>query len=271
MIREADGRYYASFVVERDAQPLPPCDRETGVDVGLASLAVTSGGLVIPNPRFLRKAERRLGKAQRALSRKQKGSRNRARARQRVAVLHRKVRETRLDHAYKTALQLVRDNQAVYAEDIAVSGLARTRLAKSVHDAGWSTLLRLIEEKAQFHGRYFARTGQFEPTSQLCSACGVKDGPKPLSVREWQCKGCGTVHDRDVNAAKNVLARGQRERVNASGGSARPGSARQQPVNEEPAGAPRERCCRNPRPSDQGGCQRLRRRPGPRGYRKATG
>jgi putative transposase len=223
VIREADGRYYVSFVVERDAQPLPPCDQETGVDVGLASLAVCSDGLVIPNPRFLRKAERRLKKAQRALSRKRKGSRNRVKARHRVAVLHRKVRETRLDHARKTALQLVRDNQAVYVEDIAVSGLARTRLAKSVHDAGWSQLVRLIEEKAEFHGRYFAKIGRWEPTSQVCSACGVKDGPKPLSVREWTCQECGTVHDRDVNAARNVLALGQRERVKASGGSVRPG------------------------------------------------
>ncbi len=222
VVREPDGRYYASFVVERDAQPFPPCDREVGVDVGLASLAVCSDGLVIPNPRFLRKAERRLKTAQQALSRKQKGSRNRVKARHRVAVLHRKVRETRLDHAHKTALTLVRDNQAVYAEDIAVSGLARTRLAKSVHDAAWSTLLRLIEEKAAFHGRYFARIGRFEPTSQVCSACGVRDGKKPLSVREWTCKECGTTHDRDVNAARNILAAGQADRLNASGGSVRP-------------------------------------------------
>jgi putative transposase len=224
VIREPDGRYYASFVVERDAQPFPPCERETGVDMGLASLAVLSDGTVIGNPRFLRKAERRLKIAQRALSRKQKGSANRAKARHKVAVAHRKVRETRFDHAHKTALKLVRDNQAVYAEDIAVSGLARTRLAKSVHDAGWSQLLHLIEEKAQLHGRYFAKIGRFEPTSQVCSACGVKDGPKPLAVREWQCGACGTVHDRDVNAAKNILAAGQADRLNASGGSVRPGS-----------------------------------------------
>jgi putative transposase len=223
VIREPDGRYYASFVVERDAQPLPPCSAEVGIDVGLVSLAVLSDGRVIPNPRFLRRAERRLRKVQQALSRKQKGSKNRAKARHRVAALHRKVQETRLDHAHKTALALVRDNQAVYAEDIAVSGLARTRLAKSVHDAGWSQLLRLIEEKCARHGRHFARISRCEPTSQVCSACGVKDGPKPLSVREWKCAACGTVHDRDVNAARNVLALGQRERLNASGGSVRPG------------------------------------------------
>ena len=222
VIREPDGRYYASFVVQRQAAPLPACDREVGVDVGLASLAVTSDGEVIPNPRFLRATERKLDRAQRALSRKRKGSANRAKARKRVAVLHRKVRETRLDHAHKTALRLVRDNQAVYAEDIAVAGLARTRLAKSVHDAGWAQLLRLAEEKAQHYGRTFARIGRFEPTSQLCSGCGVKDGPKPLSVRTWACAACGAVHDRDVNAAKNILAAGRADNPNACGAGARP-------------------------------------------------
>ncbi len=222
IIKEADGRYYASFVVEREPEPLPACDREIGVDVGLASLAVTSDGEVIANPRFLRAKERKLARAQRALARKQKGSANRAKARHRVAVVHRKVRETRLDHAHKTALKLVRDNQAVYAEDLCVSGLARTRLARSVHDAGWSQLLRLVEEKAVHFGRTFARIGRFESTSQVCSACGVKDGPKPLSVREWACAACGTVHDRDVNAARNILAAGRADSRNACGGQVRP-------------------------------------------------
>ena len=166
--------------------------------------------------------ERRLARAQRALSRKQKGSANRAKARHRVAVLHRKVRETRLDHAHKTALRLVRDNQAVYAEDLAVSGLARTRLAKSVHDAGWAQLLRLLAEKAGHYGRGFYRVGRFVPTSQMCSGCGAKDGPKPLSVRAWSCAACGAVHDRDVNAARNILAAGRAERLNACGGDVRP-------------------------------------------------
>jgi len=98
-------------------------------------------------------------------------------------VLHRRVRETRLDHAHKAALRLIRDNQAVYAEDLAVAGLARTRLAKSVHDAGWSQFLRLLEEKAEYYGRTFQPIGRFVPSSQVCSQCGVKDGPKPLSVR----------------------------------------------------------------------------------------
>jgi len=223
VIGEADGRYYASFVVERETTPLPANSREIGIDVGLASLAVTSDGEVIANPRFLRAKERKLARAQREVSRKAKGSANRAKARRRVAAVHRKVRETRLDYAHKTALRLVRDNQAVYAEDLCVSGLARTKLAKAVHDAGWSQLLRLIEEKAQHYGREFRKIGRWEPTSQMCSACGTKDGPKPLSVREWTCAACGTVLDRDVNAARNVLAAGRADRLNARGGDVRPG------------------------------------------------
>jgi putative transposase len=222
VIKEADGRYYASFVVQREVTSLPACDREVGIDLGLNSLAVTSDGEAIPNPRFLRKAQRRLKKAQRVLSRRQKGSANRAKARRKVAVMHRKVREKRLDHAHKTALRLVRDNQAVYAEDLAVSGLMRTRLAKSVSDAGWSQLVRCLEEKAAQYDRTFARIGRFEPTSQVCSACGVKDGPKPLNVRQWTCAACGTAHDRDVNAAKNILAAGRAERLNACGAGIRP-------------------------------------------------
>ena len=110
-----------------------------------------------------------------------------------------------------------------------MSGLARTRLAKSVRDAGWSQLVRLVGEKAAQYGRTFARIGRFEPTSQVCSACGVKDGPKPLHVRQWTCAACGTSHDRDVNAAKNILAAGRADKSNACGGSvsrACPGGSR---------------------------------------------
>jgi putative transposase len=222
VIREPDGRYYASFVVKRAAAPLPACMHEVGIDVGLDRLAVTSDGQIVANPRFLRGKERRLARAQRVLSRKQKGSANRAKARRRVAVLHRKVRESRFDHAHKTALGLVRDNQAVYAEDLAVSGLARTRLAKSIYDAGWSQLLRLVAQKAEHYGRTFHRIGRFVPSSQRCSGCGTKDGPKPLNVRQWSCAACGAVHDRDVNAARNILAAGRAERRNACGGGVRP-------------------------------------------------
>jgi putative transposase len=225
VIMEADGRYYASFVVQRDPTPLPACDREIGIDVGLGRLVATSDGEIVVNPRFLRAKERRLARAQRALSRTQRGSTNREKARRRVAALHRKVRETRRDHAHKTALRLVRDNQAVYAEDIAACSLARTHLAKSVHDAGWAQLLRLIEDKAVQYGRQFGRIGRFEPTSQVCSECGTRDGPKPLGVWLWMCTECGVIHDRDVNAARNILAAGRADRLNACGDGIRPSLA----------------------------------------------
>jgi putative transposase len=265
VIREPDGRYYASFVVQREATPLAPCDQESGIDVGLASLAVTSEGKIIANPRFLRAAQRRLAAAQRALARKQKGSRNRDKARRRVAVLHRKVRDARLDHAHKAALALVRDSQTVYAEDITVAGLVRTRLAKSVHDAGWAQFLRLVEDKCAQYGREFRRIGRFEPTSQVCSACGVKDGRKPLHVREWTCGACGTVHDRDINAAKNILAAGRAERLNACGGQIRPAPSLAQAGETGTHRARREPRGRNPRHSRRGGRQSLRHLPLPAG------
>ncbi len=240
LVREADGRYYASFVVDVEPTPLPESPSDVGVDLGLDRLATLSDAETIANPRHLRSRLRRLARAQRALCRKEKGSANREKARRRVAVLHRKVRETRLDHHHKLALRLVRDNQAVYVEDLPVTGMARTRLARSVHDAGWSTLVRLVEEKAARYGRTVVKVGRFFPSSQICSACGRKDGPKPLAVREWTCPACGAVHDRDHNAAINIKIEGRRvaagrkpgagvrreaETENACGADVRPGPA----------------------------------------------
>jgi len=229
VIREADGRYFVSFVVERESDPLPSRTAEIGVDLGLDRLAVTSDGEIVDNPRHLRGAQRRLASGQRALARKQKGSANRHKAVRRVAVRHRKVRETRLDAHHKLALRLVRDNQAVHLESLSVAGLARTKLARSIHDVGWSILVRLIEEKAAHYGRSVVKVGRGFPSSQLCSACGHRDGPKPLGVRLWTCRVCGAEHDRDLNAARNVLAEGARiaaglaEIENACGAGVRPG------------------------------------------------
>ena len=166
--------------------------------------------------------ERRLRKAQKALSRKVKGSANRDKSRARVARVHAQVADTRRDWLHKESARVVRESQAVYVEDLCVAGLGRTRLAKSVHDAGWSAFTSMLEYKARRHGRTFGRIGRFEPTSQVCSACGAKDGPKPLHVREWACAACGTVHDRDVNAARNIAALGHREAQNACGDGVRP-------------------------------------------------
>jgi putative transposase len=228
VIREPDGRYYASFVVERDPTPLPPVARTAGIDLGLiafATIAVSDGtSEILPNPRLLRAAERRLARAQRQLSRKQKGSKNRTKARLQVAVAHRRVRDQRADHHHKLALRLIRENQTIAVEDLAVAGLARTRLAKSVHDAGWTMFLRLLEAKAAQYGRRVVKVGRWVPTSQRCSACGHRDGPKPLGVRAWACLACGTVQDRDMNAARNILvAAGLAETLTACGGHVRPG------------------------------------------------
>jgi putative transposase len=228
ILQEPDRRYYASFVVERDPTLLLPVPRTAGIDLGLVSFATiaASDGTIetLANPRYLRAAERRLVRAQRQLNRKQKGSKNRAKARLRVAVAHRKVRDQRADHHHKLALRLIRENQTIAVEDLAVAGLARTRLAKSVHDAGWTTFVRVLEAKAAQHGRTIVKVGRWAPTSQTCSACGRRDGPKPLGVRAWACQACGTVHDRDVNAARNILvAAGLAETLNACEGHVRPG------------------------------------------------
>jgi len=205
-----------------DAAPLPETDTEVGIDLGLAAFAVLSDGRVIENPRFLRRAERRLRKAQKAFSRKEQGSKNREKARLKLARAHARVADARRDFHHQLSTKLIRENQAVYVEDLAVKGLARTRLAKSVHDAVWSQFVAMLEYKAARYGRTFGKIGRFEPTSQICSACGVLDGPKPLHVRTWTCRHCGTVHDRDVNAARNILAAGRAERLNACGAGVRP-------------------------------------------------
>ncbi len=218
IVKDATGRYFASFVVQVEDRPLPGATAEVGIDLGLTTFAVLSDGTMIASPRFFRRAERRLRKAQQALSRKQKGSANRGKARLRVARAHARVADTRRDWVHKHTTQIIRDNQAVYVEDLCVKGLARTRLAKSIQDAGWGMFIRLLAEKATRCGRHFAKVDRFYPSSQLCSVCGHRDGPKPLHVRTWTCR-CGAVHDRDRNASINILAAGRAERLNACGGT----------------------------------------------------
>jgi putative transposase len=222
--RDSAGRYFASFVVQAGSRLLPEAQSVVGIDLGLKHFAVLSDGRKITAPRFLRRAEIKLRRAQRALSRKQKGSRNRDKARVAVARAHARVADARRDFCHQLSTALIRENQAVAVENLAVKGLARTRLAKSVHDAGWSGFVMMLEYKARLYGREFYRIGRFEPTSQRCSACGVRDGPKPLHVREWQCPACRAWLDRDINAAVNV-AKAAGLAVTACGAQVRPGSA----------------------------------------------
>ncbi|MGN9846479.1 RNA-guided endonuclease InsQ/TnpB family protein [Nonomuraea sp. H19] len=203
VIKDAAGRYFASFVVEVRLEPLPEAAGEVGIDLGLGHFAVLSDGRKVDSPRFLRRAEKKLKRLNKALSRKEKGSANRAKARLKVARAHAGVADARREFCHQLSTQIIRENQAVYVEDLAVKGLARTRQAKSVHDAGWSAFTGMLEYKAKRYGRTFVRVDRFFPSSKLCSACGTVADSMPLRVREWACP-CGAVHDRDINAAINV-------------------------------------------------------------------
>ena len=218
IIKECSGKYYASFVVEVEEVRLPYTSKKVGVDLGLASLAVTSDGEKFAPPRFLRSALRKIGRLQRSLSRKVKGSRNRSKARLLLANAQEKVGAKRLDFLHKLSTQFIRENQTVVLEDLNVSGMLKNHcLAKSISDAGWRMFRTLLEYKAERYGREVRMISRWEPTSQRCSACGHKDGKKSLSVRTCTCAACGSAHDRDINAAKNILAAGQVERLNACG------------------------------------------------------
>ncbi|WP_371548699.1 transposase [Streptomyces sp. NBC_00554] len=226
VIKDAAGRYFASFVIDTDphadAARMPDTDQAIGIDLGLTHFAVLSNGTKVDSPRFLRRAEKKLKRAQRKLSRKQKGSRNREKARLKVARAHAQVADARREFHHQLSTRLIRDNQAIGVEDLAVKGLARTRLAKSVHDAGWAQFVHMLEYKAIRYGRSLVKIGRFTPTSQVCSECGAKDGPKPLHIRTWTCAACGAVHDRDHNAAKNVKTAAGLA-VTACGAQVRPG------------------------------------------------
>ena len=226
IIREPDGHYYASFVVDVQPSALPEVDQEAGIDLGIARLATiadTTGGRVdVANPKHLARTQRKLARLEREKSRRVRGGKNRAKSRQKVAVAHGKVSRVRRDYHHKQALAVVRENQAVHVEDLNIVGMVRNRrLARAIHDAGWAQFVRLLEEKAQRYGRTIHKVSRWLPSSKTCSMCGVVQAEMPLKVRAWTC-GCGAIHDRDHNAAKNILAAGRAERLNACGAGVSP-------------------------------------------------
>ncbi|MFJ2008643.1 RNA-guided endonuclease InsQ/TnpB family protein [Streptomyces chartreusis] len=237
VVKDAAGRFFASFVIDTDPAAdqarMPRTDRTIGIDLGLTHFAVLSDGTKIDSPRFLRRAEKKLKKAQKELSRKQKGSKNREKARAKAARAHAKVTDARREFHHQLSTKLISENQGIAVEDLSVAGLARTRLAKSVHDAGWASFVTMLKYKAERYGRTLVAIGRFEPTSQTCSTCGTKDGPKPLNVREWTCSACGTVHDRDTNAAINIKTAAGLA-VSACGAPVRPGAI---PAQREETGS----------------------------------
>ena len=229
IIREPDGHYYASFVVEVAATPLSAVPREAGVDLGLARLATvasTDGArLDVENPKHLARKQRKLRRLEREKSRRQKGSNNRDKSRRKVAIVHAKVARGRRDYQHKQALALVRENQVIHVEELNIVGMVKNRrLARSISDAGWGQFVRIIGEKAARYGRTVHTVSRWLASSKTCSVCGDRLDELPLRVRKWTCPTCAVTHDRDHNAAKVILAAGRAERLNACGDHVRPRS-----------------------------------------------
>ena len=208
--RDTDGRWYVTFCVEvKTNEPLSKAEKAVGVDLGIKDFAVTSDAARIANPKLLARRARQLARYQRRLSRCQKGSANRIKAKAKVARAHRKVRQARQDFLHRTSTRLVRENDVIVIEDLAVKNMVRNRrLARAISDCGWGEFRRQLEYKCEWYGREFVVIDRFYPSSKTCSFCGHLLSQLSLGTRHWTCPDCGTRHDRDVNAAKNILAAG---------------------------------------------------------------
>ncbi|GAA1468381.1 transposase [Nocardiopsis exhalans] len=204
-------RWFVSLLVEETITPAPSTGAVVGLDAGLDHLLTLSTGEKVSNPRHERRDRSRLAKAQKNLSRKTKGSKNRAKARLRVARVHARIADRRRDHLHKITTRLVRENQAIAIEDLTVRNMLKNHsLARAISDAAWSELRGMLEYKSEWYGRDLLLVDRWFPSSKLCSTpgCSHVNEKMPLNVRSWTCPSCGTVHDRDVNAANNILAAG---------------------------------------------------------------
>ncbi|QWB25748.1 MULTISPECIES: RNA-guided endonuclease TnpB family protein [Streptomyces] len=206
--RDSAGRWFVSMLVEDTIASAPATTAAIGLDAGITSLVTLSTGEKITNPKHERRDRVRLAKAQRELSRKTKGSANREKARRRVARIHARIADRRRDFLHKLTTRLVRENQTVVIEDLTVRNLLKNgKLARAISDAAWTDLRMMLEYKCAWYGRELVVIDRWFPSSKLCGTCGTVREKLPLNVREWTCD-CGTVHDRDVNAARNILAAG---------------------------------------------------------------
>ena len=200
------GKFYLNVLVERQTEKLPPSDKVVAIDMGLTHFCTTSDGLKVGSPKYLLNSEEKLRKLQRKLSKKQKGSRRWKILRKRLAKLHEKIRNQRNDFSHKLSKKIISDNQAVVVESLNIKGMVKNhRLAKCISDSGWYKFINMLEYKAKFYDRGLIKVKPFYPSSKLCHVCGYKNRFLTLSDRKWTCPICGKTHDRDVNAALNLL------------------------------------------------------------------
>ena len=225
--KDCANRYFVSVLVEEDIKPLPVVNKMIGLDLGLKSMVITSDGQTHGNPKFFAKDEKKLAKAQRRHAKKKKGSKNRDKARLKVARIHTRINERRRDYQHKLSTTIIRENQVVCVESLQIKNMVKNHcLAKAISDVGWGEFLRQLEYKAAWYGRTFVKIDKWYPSSKRCFDCGHVLDSLTLDVRVWTCPECGVVHDRDINAARNILAAGLA--VNACGESVRPGRAKAQ-------------------------------------------
>ena len=207
--KDTAGRYFVSMLCTDQVQAKTPIEAKVGIDLGLSHFAILSTGEKIAAPNTFRKNEEKLAKLQRRLAKKTKGSANRKKAKLKVAKLHAKIADSRKDFLHKLSTRLINENQVIAIETLAVSNMQKNHsLAKSIADASWSEFVRQLEYKSLWYGRELVGIDRWYPSSKRCSDCGHTVAKMPLNVREWTCPECGTIHDRDINAARNVLAAG---------------------------------------------------------------